>query len=400
VELNLSTLLVVAVIGVVAPLIAELPVGLRLPAVVLEIVMGIVVGPHGLGVARAEGVLEFLGVLGLTFLFFLAGLEIDFQRIRGRPLALAGATWLVSLALAVGIVALLFLVGFVHAPVLVTIALTTTALGTLLPILRDSGELETRFGSYVLAAGAIGELGPIVCLSVIVTHLASRWEQLGLMLAFVGVTGLAVVVALRVRPPRAVALFARTMHAASQLPIRICIVLLVGLVTLADTFGLDVILGAFAAGLIVGLANRVESARDATLHHKLDAIGFGFLVPIFFVTSGIRFDVGALLDGPAALLRLPVFLALLLVVRGAPALLYRRDLDREDLVPFALYSSTALPLVVAISELGLATGRMRSDNAAALVGAAMLSVLIFPLLALAARRHRRRVASRARGRTL
>ena len=385
-ELNLTTLLIIAVIGVAAPLIAELPVGFRMPIVVLEILLGIAVGPHGLGVARAEGVLGFLGVLGLTFLFFLAGLEIDFERIRGRPLALAGVGWLVSLVLAAALVAPLFAVGFVRAPILVGVALTTTAIGTLLPILRDAGELETRFGRFVVAAGAAGEFGPIVLMSVVMTRHESRWERISILLTFAVVASSAVLIALRVHPPAAVALFARTMHSSGQLPVRISILLLVGLVTLAERFGLDVILGAFAAGLIVGLAHRVEPARADVLRHKLDAIGFGFLVPIFFVTSGIRFDLGALLTGADALLRVPVFLLLFLVIRGAPAWLYRRDLDRADLAPLALYSSTALPLVVAISELGLATGLMRPENAAALVGAAVLSVLIYPLPALALRR--------------
>jgi Kef-type K+ transport system membrane component KefB len=343
------------------------------------------VGPHGLGLAKAEGVLGFLGILGMTFLFFLAGLEIDFERIRGQPLALAGAGWLLSLALAAGTVAFLGAIGFVRAPVMMTIALTTTAIGTLLPILRDAGELETPFGSFVLAAGAVGELGPILAISVVLTHDASRWTKAGLMLGFVMIASVAVLVALRVHPPAAVALFARTMHASSQLPVRICILVLVGLVTLAGTFGLDVILGAFAAGLIVGLANRVGPDTGPTLHHKLDAIGFGFLIPIFFVTSGIEFDVVALFARPAALLRVPVFLLLFLLIRGAPALLYARALGRRDLLPLALYSATALPLVVAITELGVSTGRMRRDNAAALVGAAMLSVLIFPLVALVLR---------------
>jgi Kef-type K+ transport system membrane component KefB len=384
-DFNLSTLLIVALIAVAAPLIAELPIGLRLPIVVLEIALGSAVGPHGLGLARAEGVLGFLGILGMTFLFFLAGLEIDFERIRGRPLALAGAGWLLSLALAAGTVALLNAMQFVRAPIMVTIALTTTAIGTLLPILRDAGELETPFGSFVLAAGAVGELGPILAISLVLTHDTSRWTQTGFMLGFVMIASTAVLVALRVHPPAAVALFARTMHASSQLPVRICIMLLVGLVTLADTFGLDMILGAFAAGLIVGLANRVGPDTGPTLHHKLDAIGFGFLIPIFFVTSGIGFDVASLVASPAAMLRVPVFLLLFLLIRGAPVLLYARALGRADLLPLALYSATALPLVVAITELGVSTGRMRKDNAAALVGAAMLSVLIFPLAAMALR---------------
>jgi Kef-type K+ transport system membrane component KefB len=384
-DFNLSTLLIVALIAVVAPLIAELPIGLRLPIVVLEIALGTAVGPHGLGLARADGVLGFLGILGMTFLFYLAGLEIDFERLRGRPLALAGAGWLLSLVLAVCAVSVLDAIGFVRAPIMMTIALTTTAIGTLLPILRDAGELETPFGSFVVAAGAVGELGPILAISVVLTHDSSRWTQTALMLGFVMIASVAILIALRVHPPAAVALFARTMHASSQLPVRICILVMVGLVTLAGTFGLDVILGAFAAGLIVGLANRVGPDTGSTLHHKLDAIGFGFLIPIFFVTSGIEFDVAALFARPAALLRVPVFLLLFLLIRGAPALLYAGTLVRGDLVPLALYSATALPLVVAITQLGASTGRMRRDNAAALVGAAMLSVLIFPLVALALR---------------
>ena len=286
------------------------------------------------------------------------------------------------------LVAALYKTGFVHAPLMVAIALTTTAIGTLLPILRDAGELATPFGRFILAAGAIGELGPIMLMSLVLTQDQNRWTQTGFMLAFVALSGLAIGVALRVRTPRALAFLARRMHASSQLPVRICILLLVGLVTLAESFGLDVILGAFAAGLIVTLVNRTQREREETLRHKLDAIGFGFLVPIFFVTSGLKFDASLLFESWNAALKLPLFLALFLVVRGAPALLYRRDLPREDLLPLALYSSTALPLVVAITELGVATGRMLPENSAALVGAAMLSVLVFPLVALAFRSSR------------
>ena len=248
----------------------------------------------------------------------------------------------------------------------------------------------------MLAAGTIGELAPILAISLVLTHDTSRWTQTGLMLGFIIIASIAVLVALRLHPPAAVALFARTMHTSSQLPIRICILLLVGLVTLADTFGLDLILGAFAAGLTVGLANRVGPETERTLYHKLDAIGFGFLIPIFFVTSGIGFDVASLVASPAAMARVLVFLLLFLVIRGVPALLYGRALGRGELLPLALYSATALPLVVAITELGVSTGRMRKDNAAALVGAAILSVLIFPLAALALRARHRHAVARAR----
>jgi Kef-type K+ transport system membrane component KefB len=297
-------------------------------------------------------------------------------------MALATGGWVIALALAV--VALFWWIGFVRAPVLTALCFTTTALGTLLPILRDAGELRHRFGSFILAAGASGELYPILVISIVLAQDHGRLAQGGLMLAFVIMASAAVGAALRVRAPRIVQLFARTMHASSQLPVRLCVLLLIGLVVLAQSFGLDMILGAVTAGLIVALGNRGQQRR--ILQQKLDAIGFGFLIPIFFVTSGIKFDLSALIEGPTALLRVPLYLLLFLVIRGLPVFLYRGDLPRNDLLPFALYSGTALPLVVAITEVGLVTGRMRTDSAAALVGAAVLSVLIFPLLALVLRR--------------
>ena len=192
--------------------------------------------------------------------------------------------------------------------------------------------------------------------------------------AFVILAGAAIGTALRVR----------TIHASSQLPVRPCVLLLIGVVFLAQSFGLYVILGAVTAGLIVALGNRGQQQR--ILQQKLDAIGFGFMIPIFFVTSGIKFDLSALIEGPVALLRVPLYLLLFLAIRGLPVFLYWGDLPRNDRLPFALYAGTALPLVVAITEVGLATGRMQTDSAAALVGAAVFSVLIFPLVALAVRR--------------
>jgi Kef-type K+ transport system membrane component KefB len=384
VDSHLTAILVIAVIAVLAPLVAEAPVGIRLPIVVLEVLFGIVLGPHGLGLIEAGRVVAFMGALGLAFLFFLAGMEIDLPVIRGRPLALAVWGWLLSVALGVGIGGALALVGFVEAPVMVGVALTTTAIGTLMPILRDAGELPTTFGRFMLAAGAVGEFGPIVLISLVLTRHHSEWQQTALMLLFVALALLAAVLALRSRTPRFIALLQRTMHSSSQLPVRLAILLMVGLVVMAEKFGLDMVLGAFAAGMIVSLASQGEAG--GMLRHKLDAIGFGFLIPIFFVMSGIKFDLAALTGSTQAMLRVPIFLVLFLVVRGLPALLYRRDLPRHDLPRLALYCATALPLIVAIAEIGIATGAMRSDNAAALVSAGILSLLIYPLLALSLRR--------------
>jgi Kef-type K+ transport system membrane component KefB len=383
-EANLTTLFLVALIAVAAPLVSEVPIGLRLPIVVVEIALGIVVGPHVLGWAQATGVLAFLGTLGLAFLFFLAGLELNFEELRGRPLQLGLKGWAVSIVLALAVTLLLRATGFLNAPIMTATALATSAVGTLLPILRDSGELKTRFGTLVLGAGAVGELGPVLVVSLILTRDHTTWQQTFLLLVFASVALAAAIAALRMRLRPVVRLLERTLHASSQLPVRICILLMVGLVALAHEFGLDLILGAFAAGMVVRLASQGE--KGEVLREKLEAIGYGFLVPLFFVVSGIKFNLAALLESNEALLRVPFFLALFLLLRGSPSLwFYRKDLSRGERLPFILYVSTALPLVVAITDIGVATGRMRSENAAALVGAGMVSVLLFPLLALALR---------------
>jgi Kef-type K+ transport system membrane component KefB len=380
-QTNLTTLFIVALIAVAAPLVAELPIRLRLPVVVVEITLGIIVGPHILGWATPTGVLAFLGELGLTFLFFLAGLELDFSQMRGRPITLALRAWAISLALALLATFVLRYSGFLNAPIMVATALSTTAIGTLLPILRDAGEIDTPFGRFVLAAGAVGELGPVIVVSLLLGREHSRWEAVTLLFAFATISGVAAMAAWRVRLEPVISLLERTLHASSQLPVRICILVLIGLVLLAEDFGLDVILGAFAAGMVVRLAN--EGEKGEVLREKLEAIGYGFLVPLFFVVSGIKFDLPSILSSTSAMLRVPIFLLLFLLIRGLPSwLLYRRDLSITERVPFVLYVSTALPLIVAITEIGVAMGRMRSDNAAALVGAGMLSVLLLPLFAL------------------
>jgi len=277
------------------------------------------------------------------------------------------------------------MIRFVSVPIMVATALATTAIGTLLPILRDSGELKTRFGKLVLGAGAVGELGPVLVVSVVLTREHTTWVQTLLLLAFAGVALAAAMAASKVRLRPIVRLLERTLHASSQLPVRICILLMIGLVLLANEFGLDLILGAFAAGMVVRLAS--EGEKGEVLREKLEAIGYGFLVPLFFVTSGIKFNLASLLESTNAMARVPLYVGLFLLVRGAPSLLfYRKDLEKGEHLPFILYISTALPLVVAITDIGVATGRMRSENAAALVGAGMVSVLVFPLIALVLRR--------------
>jgi Kef-type K+ transport system membrane component KefB len=320
-------------------------------------------------------------------------LELDFKRVRGRPLGMASACWLLSVTLGLAIGSTLQATGFIDSGLLIGIVLATTALGTLVPILRDAGEVDSRFGTFVLAAGTLGELGPILMVSVLLTREHSSLTQSALLLGFAVVAVIVAAVGMRFHPPRMVRLLNRTMHASAQLPVRVSVLLLLALTLLAGNLGLDMILGSFAAGMVVGLISRGEASEP--LREKLDGLGFGFFVPIFFIVGGMRFDVAALFDSPAAILRLPVFLALFLVCRGLPALLYRRDLALRDRVSLGLFSATTLPLVVAISEIGVSTGRMRPDTAAALVGAGLLSVLLFPLLGLTLRQRGQPLATPA-----
>jgi Kef-type K+ transport system membrane component KefB len=261
-------------------------------------------------------------------------------------------------------------------------ALATTAIGTLIPILRDAGDLRTPFGTYLLAAGAAGEFGPIL----LVTLILSGSQPLHEAVLLVG-TVLAVVLALiSIRfAGRAWPVIERAHESSAQPAVRIVVVLIFGLVTLAASLGLDILLGGFVAGIITRLALRGRELE--VLESKLTAVGYGFLIPFFFVTSGMNFDLDALLDSGARMLEVPLFLALFLLVRGTPALLlYRGVLATRDRLALAVYSSTALPLVVAITTLAVEGDHMRSSTAAALVGAAILSTLIFPFVGLALRR--------------
>lgn len=380
-------LLVVLLVGVVAPLFNELPIKLRLPLVVLELLFGIVVGPQVLDLVVAEGILKALSALGLSFLFFLAGMDLDFHSLRGRPLNLGALGWLMSITLAMLVTHALALTGLVSDQVDVALVLSTTAIGTLLPILREAGELETDFGRLVLGAGAVGEFGPILLFSLLVTGDEAFATRSGLLATFAFIMVACAIVALRLRQPDAMGFFSRTLQTTSQLPVRLSMFLLGALVVLADILGLDILLGAFAAGSLVGLLARGPGAEP--FRQKLDALGFGFLIPIFFVMSGSQIDLQALLGSSTSLMRVPLFLLLFLVARGVPSLvLYRHDLDARERSVHALFSATTLPLVVVITDLGKATGRMQPENAAALVGAGMLSVLLFPLIALSLRKPR------------
>ena len=384
---ELHSLLIIFVISALSPFLCEWVPRIRLPLVVLEIGLGVVVGPQILGWAAAGPTIQVLSNFGLAFLFFLAGFEVDFAAIRGRPLILAALGWLVSFVVCLGVGLALQGTGLVASGLIVGAALTTTALGTLMPILRDAKELPTRFGAYAVAAGAMGEFGPIILIATLLSGSEGEGAHGGsllLLVLFSAIILAAVVAALRVRPPSIVLMLRAKMHTSAQLPVRVAVLILAGLVIMARDLGLDAILGALAAGVVVSLASSGEAGE--TLRHKIEGIGFGFFVPIFFVTTGLRYDLTALLSSQTALILLPVFLMLFLLVRGLPVILIRQDLDGTARMALALISATQLPLVVAITEIGVRSGNLQTEIAASLVGAGMVSVLIFPIAALTLRR--------------
>jgi Kef-type K+ transport system membrane component KefB len=373
---------IVVTAAVAAATVAAVPKRLAPPVVVLELVLGILIGPELLGIAHNDDFIEFFSSLGLGMLFFFAGYEIDFERIKGVPLKLGGWGWLLSVVVAYALGGILAATGVITSALYTGSAMATTAIGTLIPILRDNGELKTRFGTYLLAAGGAGEFGPILLLTMVLSTDQPVRESL-ILIAFALVSVGLGIASIRWAGRRWDALVG-TLEASSQLAVRVTMVLIFGLVFLANRLGLDLLLGGFVAGMIVRLILKGHEAE--VFESKLTAIGFGFFVPFFFVTSGIEFDLAAL-GSLGAIAKLLLFFALFLVVRGAPAmLLYRGVLGARDRAALAFYSATELPLVVAITTLATETGHMGTSTAAGLVGAAMLSTLIFPFVGLALRR--------------
>ncbi|MFE6070662.1 cation:proton antiporter [Streptomyces sp. NPDC056525] len=380
-----TTLILIMAIAVLAPLLAY-GVGRRLPVplVIFEILLGILIGPDVLDWAQPDALIDGLSELGLAMLIFLAGYEIEFGKVRGDTLRRSVRAWLIALGL--GLATGVLLGGGYTKGVFIGVALTSTALGTVLPVLRDSGDLHGRFGSVVMAFGAVGEFGPIIAMALLLSGRGAG-ESTALLAVFAALTAGAVFWALRPRPPWFSRIIAKTLHTSGQFAVRFVFLLLALMLGASQALGLDILLGAFAAGLVTRLVLTGAAPESGPqILEKIEGVGFGFLVPVFFVVTGIEFDLASLLDGGRTLLLLPVFLLLFLAVRGGPIwFLAPRDLARRDRGGLVLYGSTALPLVVAITTIGVDDKAMTAGEAAALVGAGMVSVLVFPLVALKSR---------------
>ena len=370
---SLASLLAVVTVAAITPILVAVVPG-HVPQVVVLILGGILIGPEALDLAEYADI-ELFANLGLGFLFLMAGYELDPALLRQREGTLALVAWVITAVIAMGTVGLLEWAGFVESFVPVSIALTTTALGTLLPILRDNGMLGGRFGRYIFASGAVGEMFPVIVIALFLGTYNTIVEVVGIA-AVGGAAFLLSVLPRYVANTKVGRIVEQGQDETAQTTLRLTIVLLVALLFLSEEFGLDIVLGAFFAGMVL---RRWRPGDVVGLEHKLDAVGYGFFIPVFFVSSGINLDVISILEEP---LRPLVFLVLLLLVRGVPALfVYRKDLPAVRRTQLMLISATALPLLVALADIGVGNGSMLPENGAALVGAGVVSVALFPLIA-------------------
>ncbi len=384
-QTHFTNLLIVVAVAFAAPFALGLAPRLRLPAVVLEIVAGIAIGPSGLGWVQVDEPVRILSLIGLAFLLFLAGLEIDVQRLRGRTLRITSLGFVVSLVIGIGVGIAFHAGGLVRSPLFIAIVLSSTSLGVIVPVLKDSGNVGSSFGQLVIAAASIADFGAIILLSLFFsgqgsTDTAGKLILLGLFAVLVAVTGLAI----RgfERSDRLSGVLAALQDTTAQIRVRGAFVLLIGFVALAEQVGLETILGAFAAGALLSLVDRDEAMTHPLLRLKLEAAGFGLFIPVFFITSGLRFDLNALFSSASTVARVPLFLLALLAVRGIPALLYSSQIGRRQAAIAGLLQSTSLPFIVTATMIGQQIGVVSKPTAAGLIAAGLLSVIVFPVTGL------------------
>jgi Kef-type K+ transport system membrane component KefB len=384
-EIHFTDLLIVVVVAFVAPFALGFFPRLRLPAIVLEIVLGIVIGPSGLGWVQVDLPIQILALIGLAFLLFLAGLEIDVERLRGRVLRLTAIAFVVSFAIGIVVGFAFDAGGFIKSPLFIAIILVSTSLGVIVPVLKDSGNISSDFGQLVIAAASIADFGAIILLSLFFsgkgsTDTAGKLILLGIFGVFVVVIG--VVIAGLERFHGISGVLQRLQDTTAQIRVRGAFVLLIGFVALAENVGLEVILGAFAAGALLSLIDRDRQMTHPQFRVKLEAAGFGIFIPVFFVTTGLRFNLDALFASAGTVARIPLFLLALLLVRGLPAGLYNGLVGRRKAIIAGILQATSLPFIVAAAQIGMDIGVLSQANGAALIAAGLLSVIIFPALGL------------------
>ena len=379
--ISFNSVLIIAGIAVLIPVLLGFLPQVPVPGAVLEVIAGIVVGPAVLGWVRVDAPVQVLSDLGLGMLLFLAGLEIDVERLRGPLARLAGSAFAVSAVLALLCASVFRLAGLGTQPLLLAIMLMSTSAGLLLPLLKDAGEDTTEFGQLVMTAAALAEIVPILLLSLFFSAAskttADQLVSLAIFLTLLVLIGLTLARVLRLDALDR--LLSRLEDRSAQIRVRAALALALACGVLAYRFGFASILGAFAAGLLVKLVELSGHPPRPQFQTKVEAIGFGFLVPIFFIATGVSFQLKELLANPAAIAEVPLFLVALLVVRGLPALLYRRSTGTRRAEAAGLLQAITLTFIIVASQIGLATGKITPTAAASLLAAGLLSSALFPI---------------------
>ncbi len=383
-DVSFSGVWIVTIVAFAVPLLLGFAPSVRLPSVVLEIVAGIIIGPSVLGWVKPDPPLQILALLGLAFLLFLAGLEIEIGKLKGPVLKTTGLAFALSFVLALAVGYALKATGQVQQPLFIAIVLSATALGIVIPILKDAGEISTDFGQLVTAAATIAEFAAIILLSLFFSREASGIGTKLFLLGAVALVALAVflVITGAERSMRLTSVLVRLQDTTAQIRVRGAFLLLTTFAVVAQHLGLEIILGAFIAGALLTIVDPDRMMTHEQFRTKLEAIGFGVFIPIFFVSSGVNFNLHALFASASTVARVPLFLLALLLVRGLPAVLYGRLLDGRRTLAAALLQATSLSFLVAASQIGLALKVLSLATSAALIAAGLLSVLIFPLGAL------------------
>lgn len=380
---DLVSLAIIALIAFICPIICKLIPNKAVPETVLLLAAGALTGPHLLNIVHVTDATALLSDLGLAFLFLLAGYEISPKNLTGSEGKRGAATWFITFAIAfLVVVAWPSFSVFSVDGMAVAIALTTTALGTLLPILQERGLMDTRIGTEILAYGTWGELLPVLAMTLLLSTRA-KWETMLILLAFIAIALAAAVLPKHARRMGSW-LFRFVIENAntnSQMLVRTVNLLLIGLTAISALFDLDIVLGAFAAGFIM---RYLIPEGNPTLEMKHSAMAYGFFIPLFFVISGAKIDMRAVTANPELLL---MFIGLLLFVRALPIFVSlslgrdSRDMTVPERLTVAFYCTTALPIIVAVTTVAVAAGAMDQSTASVLVAAGGITVFIMPLLA-------------------
>ncbi len=380
---DLVSLAVIALVAAACPIAARLIPGKLVPETVFLLIAGALLGPHMIGAIRLTDSVGLLSDLGLAFLFLLAGYEINPKSLTGSQGKRGLLTWIVSIVLAFIAVRLSpdFSVSHIDG-IAVAIALTTTALGTLMPILKERDLFGTRVGESILAYGTWGELCPVLAMALLLSTRA-EWKTVLILLGFVAVAVLVAVVPSKAKKAghRLFRFLTENADTTSQTMMRVTVLLLVGLVALSAVFALDIVLGAFAAGFVL---RYIIPEGDDSLEKKLDGVAYGFLIPIFFIVSGAKIDLLAVFQQPVLLVG---FILMLLLIRAVPIFAAlssgkeTRDMSTHNRLTVSLYCTTALPIIVAVTSVAVSAQAMPQETASVLVAAGAVTVFLMPLLA-------------------